>query len=277
MTSHDHLPPAPLNSLDQDIRDVNQFPVSEKLEFIADLFNDWRHDGPRCGTGISVERPAFESSWRFLVDEKIVERSRKERADGIVFSVLPDIPHPLDGSEGEDTIRSVGKLHDEFYRTDNGAVFIPLAQGYMVEVPSERQQFYQMYISQCSCIVGYGAERTVVAHISFSVKSEVDAVLAHMKEIGISDDDVYVVASQTPGQTAVMNMPVVTEPEYYVERGVKGENIIPFEHRYCDGKQDLAGVTIAPDGIRVAKYLYSYDSRATLGDPREVVVKQTSH
>lgn len=277
MPSHDHLPSAPLAPLDQDIRDVNEFPVSEKLEFIADLFATWRRDGVCRDTGITVEQPAFESSRRHLVDDAIVEDSREERPDGIVFSVLPDIPHPLDYSRGDDTIRSVGKLHPELYRTGDGVVFIPLPQGYMVEVPSERQQFYQMYISECSCIVGYGAERTVVAHISFSLKSEVDAVLAYINELGIGGDNVYVVASQTPGQTDVMNMPVVTGPEYYVERGVKSGNIIPFEHGYHDGKQDLACVTIVSDGIRVAKYLYSYGLRATLGYPREVLVKQTSH
>ena len=113
-------------------------------------------------------------------------------------------------------------------------------------------------MSQCSTLIADLGDGVLVAHISYSEREPLEAILTELDHRGVPSDQRYVVASQTP-DTAASSIPRIDDPEEYVALGIPANNIYTFPYHFEHAEQSmhrgLTQVLVTGDGF----YTWSFD------------------
>lgn len=164
---------------------------------------------------------------------------------------LPDIP--TDGSGDIHTIRPADKELLNGSRSEE-RLFVKVPQGYSLEIPQSEKPFFYLTLSTCSAIIAYGNDTIEVAHISYSLTEQADAVFERLTQKGYTLNNIIVVASEGDRECWA---PYVSDGDEYVWRyGVQPDNVVRFTSQAADGAMVIAEVTVDSDGLRVAQWGY---------------------
>jgi hypothetical protein len=71
-------------------------------------------------------------------------------------------------------------------------------QGTLLEIPRDKTPYALASMSECSFVIGINEQSMIAAHISFSLKSQINEVLAHCENKGINRTDTYLIANTGP-------------------------------------------------------------------------------
>ncbi|MDQ5982855.1 MAG: hypothetical protein QG549_853 [Patescibacteria group bacterium] len=248
---------APRSSIDQDFKDLDDFPEEERFLFVADLFRRIKTDGRL--EGAIKHSSELSSRTHTGAIEYTKYDSETLPVDSLMRAefLLPDVPSPLiDDPRSSYSLREMPAFNQEFYTTDEN-ILLPVKQCYMYRIPKRENPRLYMTMSECSAIVAYTNSDVIVAHVSFSRIDQTDAVMQYIRETGVDPQHIHIVANVTSGKNDFRtwtNVPSFSEAnrlksvdeymERYADMGILEENFMPFTYTYIsEGNVSIRPIT----------------------------------
>jgi hypothetical protein len=119
-----------------------------------------------------------------------------------------------------------------------GRNFITADQGGLWIVLRSSKPYFNVSMSECSCIVGVSEENLIVSYIGFSEMKELRATLGVLADAGVASENMYVIASvgshQKEAGSRFLAPPRAVSFEDYENLGFREENIATFNYRPGD-------------------------------------------
>jgi len=217
MAPTSELADRPVSQSDRDFDDAAEiFTTTEQLVFTRDFMDVLRERAaPREG---EFPRIPGDIQWR---------RAQAPTTE-LQHYILPGIP----GREaaGMDTIRPLYGDSLRYHATDK-RVFLNVWQGSMWEARNEANPVFNLLMTECSVIVGFGDESTMVAHISYSDPDQAAAVVQYMQAKGVAPNNMCVIAALLKQRGPLLHgNNRIKSVDEYAALGVPLENILPFEY-----------------------------------------------
>jgi hypothetical protein len=204
-----------------------------------------------------------------------IQRVYENEGGKLKHFFLPGIP----GGGGDiKTIREGYDSRSEYLKSAK-RIFLKVGQGEMWIIPKSEKPYFQISMSECSAIIGTNNTNFVIAHISYSAINEIQAVVEFMKNMGISPENIHVVASVGEFQRKRSDDEYTKrafERRAYTEMGIPETNVSQFE--FTPGIVEKNGSWLLQNltqviGCNDALFKYSFDLRNTprpgIGFPRE--------
>ncbi|RMD52026.1 hypothetical protein D6827_00895 [Candidatus Parcubacteria bacterium] len=237
----------PENKIDADFDALEALPLRERMdltrELLAEVFNP------------PLERADFND---FVQYEKA----------GYDISIKHFFLPGIYGGEGD--VQTIREGYDERanYLATDRRTFLKVGQGEMWILSREKKPYFQISMSECSAVIGVGQNDIIVAHISYSARDQLEAVIRFMREQGVDFSKIYAIASVVDYQKkqAGNDKQRVVDIASYMEFGIPKGNIYEFEY-YPDSHHGsvLRNMTQII-GCNDAIFKYSYDLRLKPGD-----------
>lgn len=206
---------------------------------------------------------------------KHIQRIRENEGGKLKHFFLPDTP----GGKGDIKVIREGYDSRAEYLKSAKRIFLKVGQGEMWVISKSENPYFQISMSECSAIVGTDDKNFVIAHISYSAINEIQAVVEFIKNMGISTENIHVVASVGEFQKRRSDDEYTKrafDSNAYTALGIPESNISQFE--FEPGKTEQDGSWLLKNltqiiGCNDALLKYSFDLKNTprlgIGFPRE--------
>lgn len=266
--AHEQLS-APRSQIDQDLKDLEDFPDVERFLFVRDLMH--QHEKQ------SLAGTTKQSSQLNRVDGMGVQHFSYYDPETIPVLptemaeyVLPDTSSPLGNDPRPyDSLRELPKPAQDYYATGEH-VLIRVGQHFMDRIPKHMHPYFYVTMSECSAIVAHSANDVYVAHLDFSRISQGKAVIQQLLNEGVDLDDIRIIGN-TIGDDDAFDGEIYSyvpadkrfmTKDAFLDLGIPESNFVGFSDMMIDGNiRPITEVIVDKSGVFVDQAHYDSKSR----------------